>query len=194
MNTSWKWLVPFFCAFVACPTFIVLHELGHYVTGACLGASVKLHYGNVSGSMPKEKFTWRADVLQTSAGPLVNAALAAAGFLWLYGLRTTRREAVTSLADWLATSVALNAGRWLRGFTGSPAHPQPHDEARLSQAFGLSAWFLPYLLALLAVVVLLSTVRLHPPGGRLLPFLSAGLGGVIGILFWMRLAGPLLLP
>lgn len=155
---------------------------------------MELHYVSVSGSMPSERFTWHADVLQTSAGPLVNATLAVVGFLWLHGLRAHRREAAPSLTDWLATSLALNAGRWLRGFTGPPGHPQPQDEAHLSQAIGLAAWFLPYLLALSAVLAVIATVRLHPPQSRLLPFFSAGLGGVLGILLWIGLAGPLLLP
>lgn len=198
MNTAGKFLlVPFLCAFVACPAFMFLHELGHYVAGVCLGAtSVKLHYAQVTGSMwsmSKEKFA-RQDALWASAGPLVQAALAVGGFLWLRRLRKHRREAAPTLGEWLATMLALNAGRWLRGFTGPPSHPQPKDEAQISQAIGLPAWCLPYLLGLLAVIAALAIVRLHPPGDRVLPFLSVGLGGVIGTLCWMRLMGPFLLP
>jgi hypothetical protein len=190
MSTSRKCLVPFLCAFVACPAFIFLHELGHYLAGACLGFGGKLHYASVSGIM----LTWQADALLVSAGPLVQAALAVAGFLWLRRLRGHCREAAPTLGDWLATSLALNAGRWLRAFTGPPSHPQPRDETLVSQAIGLPAWFLPYLLGLLAVIALIATMRLHPPGGRSLPFLSLGLGGAIGIHLWMRLVGPFLLP
>jgi hypothetical protein len=44
MNTVQKLLVPFFCAFVACPAFIVLHECGHFMAGRSLGWSARLHY------------------------------------------------------------------------------------------------------------------------------------------------------
>ena len=194
MNPLRKCIAPFLCAFVACPVFILLHELGHYAAGASLGVSVKLHYAEVSGIIAKKKLTWQSSVLLTAAGPFVNAALAAVGFLWLHRLRRQRREAEPTLRDWLATTLVLNAGRWLRGFTGPPSHAQPKDESLVSQAIGLPAWFLPYLLALLAVIAVIATLRLHPPGGRFLPFLSMGLGGVTGVFLWMNVVGPYLLP
>jgi hypothetical protein len=175
---------------VACPAFVFLHELAHYIAGACLGFGGKLHYGQVTGI----RLTWQSDALVTAAGPLLQAGLAVAGFVWLCNLRRERREAAPTLDDWLATTLALNAGRWLRGLTGPPSNPQPPDEALLSRAIGLPSWFLPYLLALAAVIALIACVRLLPPGGRLLPFLSMGLGGAIGIHLWMNIVGPFLLP
>jgi hypothetical protein len=103
-------------------------------------------------------------------------------------------EAAATPGDWLATSLALNAGRWLRGFIGPPAHPQPGDEAFLSQAMGLPQWFLPYSLGLFALIALIAIIRLHPRGNRLVPFSSMLLGGVIGCFVWTRVVGPLLLP
>src|SRR6267378_824040 len=99
-------------------------------------------------SAPKEKLTLQANVLVTCAGPLVGAVLVVAGFVLLRTARKHRIEGAPTLADWLATSLALNAGRWLRGFTGPPSHPQPADEAFVSQALGLPKWFLPYSLGL----------------------------------------------
>ena len=190
MSPAREYLVPFVCALLACPAFVFLHELAHYVAGACLGFGGKLHYAQVTGI----RLTWQADALVTAAGPLLQAGLAVAGFVWLRNLRTGRREAAPTLGDWLATTLALNAGRWLRGLTGPPSHPQPPDEALLSRAIGLPAWFLPYLLAVMAILALLGILRLLPPGGRLLPFLAMGLGGAIGIQLWMSVLGPFLLP
>ncbi len=195
MSTPSKWLVPFSCALVASPIFVLLHEIGHYVAGVCLGFSATLHYDQVTGTMPKEALTWRGDALQASAGPLVQVVLAAAGFAWLRSLREDRREAAVTMKDWLATVfVGLNAGHWLRGFADPLGCQQLIDEARVSGAMGLRPTVLPCLFACLAVVALLATLRLHPPGNRLLPFLSMAAGGAIGFVVWIKLAGPLLLP
>ncbi len=195
MSTWSKWLVPFLFAFVGAPMFVFLHELGHYVAGAYLGFSAELHYAQVTGTMPKDALAWRADALQASAGPLVQTVSAVAGFVWLRRLRLHCREAPPSLSDWLATIlIVLNAGPWLRGLAESPKHPQLLDEALVSEAIGLPAQFLPYLLATVAVVAVLATMRLHPPEGRLVAVFSIGLGAVSGFLLWMKLLGPFLLP
>jgi hypothetical protein len=144
MSTCRNWLAPFFLAVVASPIFVFLHEVAHYVAGACLGFTVNLHYGQVTGTMPKEALAWRGDALQASAGPLMQALLAVTGFVWLRSLRVHRREAALTLSDWLATMLlVLNAGPWLRGFAESARHPQLVDEALLSEAVGLPARFLP---------------------------------------------------
>ena len=190
-----KWLAPFFFAFVASPIFVFLHEVGHYVAGACLGFTVNLHYGQVTGTMPKEALAWRGDAVQASAGPLMQALLAVIGFVWLRRLRVHRSEAALTLSDWLAAILlVLNAGPWLRGFAESARQPQLVDEALVSKAVGLPERFLPYLLASLAVVAVLATMRLHPPEGRVLAVLLVGVAGASGFFLWMRLVGPVLLP
>ncbi len=194
-TSTWrKWPVPFLCALVASPLFVLLHELAHYAAGACLGFSVNLHYSQVNGTMPEKALGGRGEALQAIAGPLLQAALTVAGFLWLAS-RRHRRDAPLTSGDWLATIlVALNAGHWLRGFLGSPDQPQLVDEARVSEIAGLPRCFLPYLLGSLAVVAILAAMRLHPPGARLAPFLCVGLGGGIGFFLWMKVLGPSLLP
>ncbi len=144
-----KWLVPFSCALVASPIFVLLHEIGHYVVGVCLGFSATLHYDQVTGTMPKEALTWRGDALQASAGPLVQVVMAVAGFAWLRSLRHHRCEATVTIKDWLATVlVGLNAGHWLRGFADPFGYRQLIDEARVSGAIGLRPTVLPCFLRL----------------------------------------------
>jgi hypothetical protein len=48
----------------------------------------------------------------------------------------------------------------------------PDDEAYLSRAMGLPGWLLPYFLGVVAVIAVVATIRLHPPGDRLLPFFT----------------------
>jgi hypothetical protein len=182
------------CAFLLSPTFIVLHECGHVLAGKSIGWPAKLHYGDSQFDVPKDKFSHRKNVLVTTAGSLVSTLLAVSGFLWLRASRIQRRVAVATPAEWVATTLVMNVGRWLRTFAGSPIHPMSDDEAFISKAMGLPGWFLPYCLGAIAVVVVVATIRLHPPGGRLMPFLSLGLGGVVGSLLWMKVLGPFLLP
>ena len=194
MSKAQRLLLPFFCAFLAGPVFTVLHEGGHFMAARSLGWSAKLHFAQTQYDVPKEEFTWRRDMWVSIAGPLVQILLAAAGFLWLRTSRMHRVSTVATPGDWVATTLVMNVGRWLRCFTSSPSHPSPDDEAYISRAMGLPGWLLPYLLGLVALVALVVTIRLHPPGARLIPFSSFGVGAMIGFFLWMKVAGPLLLP
>jgi hypothetical protein len=189
MSPASKFFVPFLCAFVACPVFIVLHELGHCVAGFWLGARVELHYANTILTIPQGKDTPQTAIFHAGAGPMFSAGLVGVGFLWLYRLRRHRREENPTPSDWLATSLVLNAGRWVVSFI----RPR-HDEVLVSQSLGLPGWLLPCSLGLLAFIPLVATLRLHPPGTRLLPFTFLCSGGLLGTLVWTKLLGPLVLP
>ncbi len=191
MNKAQRLLLPFFCALLAGPVFIVLHEWGHVMAARSVGWGAKLQFAETRFDVPKEKFTQRRNVLVTIAGPLVQILLAVAGFLWLRTSRVHRLSTVVTPGDWVATTLVLNVGRWLRSFAGSPSHPLSDDEAFISRAMGLPGWLLPYFLGLVAIV---ATIRLHPPGARLIPFLTWSVGGVVGFFLWMKVAGPFLLP
>jgi hypothetical protein len=195
MNTVQRFLIPFLCAFVAGPTFLVLHEWGHFIAGRSLGWSAKLHYAETQVELPNEKFSRRSEVLFSSAGPLLQAILAAAGFLCLRRSRLHRLKAVATTGDWVATSFVLaNVGRWFRCLAAPPSRPMPDDEAYISRAMGQPGWLLPYLLGAVAIIAVVATIRLHPPGDRLMPFLAWSVGGVVGALLWMKVVGPFLLP
>ena len=189
MSTMRKLLVPFLCAFVACPVFIVLHELGHCVAGIWLGARVQLHYANTMLTIPHDKDTPQTAIFHAAAGPLVSAGLVGTGFFWLYTVRRARRGTNPTWSDWLATTLVLNAVRWIFSFI----RPR-HDEVVVSQGLGMPGWLLPCSLGLLAFIALVATVRLHPPGARLLPFTCLSAGGLLGTLVWTRLLGPIVLP
>jgi len=124
----------------------------------------------------------------------MSTLLAASGFLWLRASRIRRLQSIPTFTDWVATTLIMNAGRWLRCLAGSPSHPLPDDEAWISRAIGLPGWLLPYSLGAIAIAVLIATVRLHPPKSRFMPFLCLGVGGALGSLLWMELVGPALLP
>jgi LPXTG-motif cell wall-anchored protein len=192
LNT--RTIIPFLCGLIILPSFIVAHECGHALAALGFGLKTELHYALTTYHGTREQLTPTVNLLITTAGVLVGVVLMALGFVWLWKRRRDRRSEPATVLDWLATSLALNAGRWLRGFTGTPANPQPDDEAFISKALGLPSWLLPYCLALMALIVSVAIIRQHAPGLRLLPFSAIFLGGVIGCALWMRLLGPILLP
>lgn len=195
MNRARTFLLPLLCGLLAAPTFIVLHECGHFLAGKSLGWSATLHYAESQFAGPQDALTQRREMWMSCAGPLMNTLLAASGFLWLRRSRIHQLQGMPTSADWLATTtVVMNAGRWLQCLAYSPAHPLPDDEAWISRAVGLPGWLLPYSLGAIFIVVLIATIRLHPPGNRLAPFLYLAAGAVLGSLLWLKALGPMLLP
>ena len=193
MTSCRRYLLLFLLGLLAGPTFIILHELRHYAVASALGGTPTLHSRLTTCATPS-RMGPHGKLLVILAGPAGDALMGGVGLLWLYLLRRHRREAAPTLVEWLATTLALSAARWLRGFGGLPSHPQPGDEVLLSQAMGMPNWFLPYLLAPLCVIPLIAVIRLHPPGARLAPFAALILGGLVGRQLWILAAGPCLLP
>ncbi|TAK94199.1 MAG: hypothetical protein EPO07_17070, partial [Verrucomicrobia bacterium] len=179
MNAKTKLIIPFVCGFILFPGFIVVHECGHWLAGLSFGLKTKPHYAGTSYHGTPQQITQNVHWLLAAAGPLVGLALMIVGVFWLWLSRRHNLTSVTAM-EWLATSLAFNAGRWLRGFTGLPSNPQPHDEAFVSKALGLPPWLLPYCLALAALGTIIFIIRQHPARERLFPFSAMMLGGIIG--------------
>lgn len=178
---------------VFAPVVILLHECGHYIAATALGFTAYFHFAETGIRIPQPipPYIFR---LTVGAGPAVEVLLTIGGFFWLRHLRQNRLQSVATYADWLATFLVLCAGRWLRAFASAPSNPMPSDEAKLSANFGLPSWLLPYLLALMALAILIAAIRLHPRGNRLVPFVSAILGMAVGIVVWLKIIGPRILP
>ncbi len=187
-------VIPCLCGLLLAPVFIVLHEGGHVLASIPFGLSPILHYGKVTyhASLANSP---HANWAISAAGPLVQVLLAGGGLLWLYERRRQRRVAPATCLDWVATSLTFNSGRWMAGGAGtSVVGTALKDEMVLSGALGIPSWCLISLLTLAGFCVFIATIRLHPPGSRLLPFVCAGIGGFIGVKVWLHGLGPLLLP
>jgi hypothetical protein len=183
----------FFFGVIFAPVVILLHECGHYIAATALGFSSYFHFAETGIRLPQPTPP-HILCLTVGAGPAVEALLTSVGSFWLRHLRKNRLQSVATYADWLATFLILCAGRWLRAFASAPSNPMPSDEAKLSANFGLPSWFLPYLLALMALAILMAAISLHPRGNRLVPFASAILGMAVGIVVWLKIIGPRILP
>lgn len=186
-------LAPALVGFIAAPTIIVWHELGHYLAGLAFDLQPRLAYAMVNLSASPDRLN-EVDIPVTAAGPLMDVLLVTGGLIWLLRSGARRRSSAPSVTDWIATGCTLDAGRWLRCFTGTPSHPQPADEANLSQAWGLPSWVLPYALAPVAVFLLVTVIRAHPKGMRLAPFAVFLGAGVASFILWIAVLGPAVLP
>jgi len=175
------------------PVAILLHECGHYAVAVVQGHTAHFHFAETITDYPQpasySSFLW-----VVAGGPAVTALMTIGGLFWLWHLRRSRLQAAATCSDWLASFLVLCAIRWLRCFTGSPTHPQPKDEAVLSAGLGFPPWLLPYLLAPVALALLMVAVRLHPRGCRLVPFSSAIFGLCLGVILWLNVLGPRILP
>ncbi len=184
--------IPFFFGILLAPLFIVLHEGGHYLAAAALGFQPRLHYGEISADFSRNR---RGSTLLTGAGPAAQAILAGGGFLWLYRRRHNCRTKPAGGLDWLATWMSLNVGRWLAGSLSYPlSGTQLRDEALVFRVCGIPKWHGFSCLSLLSLIVIVLTIRLHPPRSRLIPFSFACIGGLVGVNLWLRWIGPVLLP
>ncbi len=194
-NGAWRRsLLPFLLGLAIAPSFVVLHEGGHFLAAVAFGFHPEFHYANVSYRLSRPPAPG-TDLAITATGPAVQALLAAGGLLWLHRRRRGRRAEPASGIDWVATWLVFNAGRWLGGglarpFTGTALR----DEMTLSAAAGAPAWAVLSLLCLLSIGALAFAIRLHPPRSRLLPFAGAGAGGALAAILWLRIVGPWLLP
>ncbi|HSY16914.1 MAG TPA: hypothetical protein VK815_01205 [Candidatus Acidoferrales bacterium] len=175
------------------PTVILLHECGHYFVANAFGLTPSFHFAEIRVTLP-QPCPPHVLRLGVGAGPAVEASLALGGLFWLWHRRRHRLTSSVTPADWIATYPALCAARWLRCLYGTPAQPVPKDEAMLSASFGFPPWLLPYLLAPAALMLLILTIRLHPRGNRLIPFLPVFLGLFLGAFLWLKMVGPWLLP
>ncbi len=185
-------VIPFITGLVLAPVFIFLHEAAHFGTARVLGFKATLHSGVTTvyySHLPPP----RADLVVTAAGPALQVLIGGAGLLWLNRLRQHRRTETATWTYWVATWSALNAGRWVDSPFRISAIPTP-DEVLLVSASGLPLVLGLTFLAALAAGAVIITVRLHPRGARLIPFLYGFAGGFAGMQLWLHWLGPRLLP
>ena len=190
-------VLTFALAFLLAPTFILLHECGHYVVHYLQGHRPVLYSSEVD--IRKAPASGRVgQLLSLLGGPMVEASLCIGGFIWLKRRRERFFDTEPTTLDWLATLMALCCGRWIHhtpkvlwsllrlGWNRS-------DEEGISTLLGLPPWVVPVTLFLPACWMFVAIIQLHPRPRRLLPFGTLFLGGVLGGVLWMSFVGPALL-
>ncbi|TRW17399.1 hypothetical protein [Glacieibacterium frigidum] len=178
----------------------VLHELGHWLTGAALGYKPVLHAGSVSGVPELEDLAttpgWHVGAIAL-AGPAVTIALAA------IAVATLRRRPSSRWAlalAWvapvrMATNFAYALHVIIVAVSGLKAESRPNfDEYVGAVALGIP----PGVVCIVVSVAVLALwgwllFRQMARAGRWLRLLAIVIGFAVGQFGWLALLGPALL-
>jgi hypothetical protein len=182
---------------LAAPVTVVLHELGHYLVGAVFGfPGLVLRYGSVGSAAAEHGFPLWQLGLQAAAGPLVTilvTLLCCFHVAW-------RGPHIVAVATGLVAPIRFLIGVvylgyavliWLRGGRMEGTN---FDEYNVARASGIP------LELLLGLEVLFMVGAWWYLGARIerrerwVALLSVGVGMVLGLLLWLSVLGPRLLP
>jgi len=183
----------FGAAALAAPLTIVLHELGHFLTGAAFGfPDLVLRYGSVGSTAAERGFPLWQQGLQAAAGPLVTILIVL--LCCLYVARRGPQEMV--VATGMVAPVRFLIGVVYLGYAGlvwlrnGRMEGTNFDEYNVARASGIPLEVLlgfEVLFMLGAWWFLAGKIHRRERG---LALLSVGGGMVIGLLLWVNVLGP----
>jgi hypothetical protein len=183
---------------VAMPVTILLHEMGHYISGLIFGfPNLVLHYGSVTDTAKEQHFPlWQIGVT-AAAGPFITLLFTICCCIYI-----RRRKpdiaviilGITAPVRWLIIGFFYYISIlrvWIRG--SKFAETPNFDEYNIAHSLGIS---LP-LLVTIEIIFLLFTwlflARKIPANSRRRDLLFILFGIILGIALWSFI-GPLLLP
>jgi hypothetical protein len=178
------------------PVTIVVHELGHYSAAHLLGyPRPVLHFSGVdpgpSVGVPAAYVGFVA-----LAGPLVSAALAIVGSVWIRRAKGTPLPAaltVTGVSRFAVSVPYTLVSAWVR-LQERTLTPPVFDEYLAGEALGWSGDALLATTTLLFLGVVWHVNRAVKKGARMTAWIGLLSGTVVGWAAWMLVIGPWLLP
>lgn len=194
---------------------IIIHELGHYISGKLMGFTPTLHYGNVT--FENDNFFQHIDyhkmndklyneiqavkIIWSVWGPLTNIIIGLIGFIIIiiYNKRKTMRE--INLINLISLLISLLLLRqiinYLIIFTFQLVY-QKHpfsDELIVDNLFKLPTDTTLLITAIISVLIFSIILFYFVPKIQRLTFLcSVGVGGFVGSVLWLFILGPIILP
>jgi len=183
-----KWT---FFAALAGPLSIVLHEVGHALMALVLGYSdVRITFHSVDRIAPVDIQPWER-ALTSEAGPIASLII----ILLCYVIILIRRHSIPAKALGLVASAQFVGGLiYIAGAVFGAAPYTDFDGARFAQYLNISIFFPALVESLLLIGSWIFFVRLIDSSERKLAVLGVVSGGALGIVIWLTLLGPLLLP
>jgi len=183
-----KWT---FFAALAGPLSIVLHEVGHALMALVLGYSdVRITFHSVDRIAPVDIQPWER-ALTSEAGPIASLII----ILLCCVIIRIRRHSIPAKALGLVASAQFVGGLiYIAGAVFGAAPYTDFDGARFAQYLNISIFFPALVESLLLIGSWIFFVRLIDSSERKLAVLGVVSGGALGIVIWLTLLGPLLLP
>jgi hypothetical protein len=215
LRFSWKNGLLFFLGFVLFTIIGTLsHEAGHYAIAKKYLKNPTLHYGYVSHgdewkddykiteSEPYSEETLtelnKRYLLLTLGGPLQTILTGSMGLFILL----LRRKKVFDWKNWVAVFLAYFWARevYMFLFLGfdwmvKGSIPNAGDEVRIANYLNLPPFSIAAILGAIGIILLIYvTFKIIPLKDRLTFIISGLMGSIVGFIFWLGFAGPLLMP
>jgi len=183
-----KW--SFFAA-LAGPVSIVLHEVGHALMALILDYSnVRITYHHVDRIAPENIQPWER-ALTSEAGPIASLVI----ILLCFAIVLIRKHSVFAKALGMIAAIQYMGGLiYFIGAVFGAAPPTDFDSARFAQYLNISIFFPSLVEVLILVGTWILFIKLINRVERIQAVIGIIIGGTFGILIWLTLLGPLLLP
>lgn len=184
-------------AALAAPVTVLLHEIGHFLAGLAMGfPDLVLHYGSVSDTAAESGMPqWQLGI-QSAAGPIVTILLALVCCVYVARRGPDRWAIATGIVAPIRflIGVVYIGYALLVWWRGGRMEGSNFDEHNVAVASGL-----PLMLILAMEIVFLLSVwvylfRAIRGVDWRVALASIGVGAVAGLLMWITVLGPLVLP
>lgn len=170
---------------------IVLHEIGHALMALVLGYShVRITYHSVDRVAPIDIQPWEK-ALTSEAGPIASLIII---IICYTVLRLWKPNIFIQALGMLAAVQFLGGTVYVIGALFGANPPTDFDSARFAQYLNISI-IIPSLIEAISLIgSWILFIRLIAPPQRIIAVLGVISGGTLGIIIWLFLIGPLLLP
>lgn len=189
---------------------VLSHEAGHFVVAKFFGYEPTIHYQFTDfhdeilasdTSVEGQALLNHRRIWMLAGGPLETMIVSSVTLLLLFLVRKPdRRQISPTFFEWVLITVSLfwmrqpvNFTVWLLKGALFNRYSFQGDEVKIASMLGLPIWFLLFITATVALIVLYGIVQCIPKS--LLPtvIISAFIGGILEYLCWSLWLGPILL-
>jgi len=183
-----KWA---FFAALAGPLSIVLHEIGHAIMALAVGYSnIRIRYHSVDRIAPVDIQPWER-ALTCEAGPIASLVIVLLCCLIIQ----KRRHSKFAKALGMVAAIQFTGGLiYVVSLVFGAVPPTNFDGARFAQYLNISIFFPAFIESLLLIGSWMFIIGFINSSERKMAVLGVISGGALGIVIWLTILGPFLLP
>jgi len=183
-----KWA---FFAALAGPLSIVLHEIGHAIMALAVGYSnIRIRYHSVDRIAPVDIQPWER-ALTSEAGPIASLVIVLLCCLIIQN----RRHSIFAKAMGMVAAVQFTGGLiYVVSAVFGAVPPTNFDGARFAQYLNIPIFFPALVESLLLICSWIYIIGFINSSERKMAVLGVISGGALGIVIWLTILGPFLLP